>query len=46
MRVARFALAALSAVVFLDGTSAPATAQSWPTHTVKIITPFPARKRR
>jgi tripartite-type tricarboxylate transporter receptor subunit TctC len=41
MRVARFVLAALSAVVFLDRTSAPAMAQSWPTHTVKIITPFP-----
>ena len=39
MRVTRFALAAFSAVVFMD--SKPAVAQSWPTHTVKIITPFP-----
>ena len=39
MRVTRFALAAFSAVVFMD--SKPVLAQSWPTHTVKIITPFP-----
>lgn len=41
-RLTRHALAALSVIIFVGNFSAAARAQSWPVHTVKIITPFPA----
>lgn len=41
MRVGELVLVGLSAVAFCAPLLQPANAQSWPTQTVKIITPFP-----
>jgi tripartite-type tricarboxylate transporter receptor subunit TctC len=41
MRIGRLALVGLSAITFVGDDAEAAGAQSWPTHTVKIITPFP-----
>lgn len=41
-RIHRLAVAAAAFVCVLGGASAPASAQSWPSRTVTIITPFAA----